>query len=75
MIPWLKGIFFDETAFVRFGRMFIFILGTMLHEGVIPQLNGAKAWWIGPFVSAAALLLGAGEKNQPTNGKLILPGK
>jgi hypothetical protein len=64
VIPWLKALFMDETAFVRFGRTAIFIGGQMLHEGVIPGLNGSKAWWIGPFVSAAALVLGAGDKNK-----------
>jgi hypothetical protein len=63
MITWLRNLLFDETAFVRFGRTLIFIAGQMLHEGIVPGLNGAAAWWIGPFVSAAALVLGAGEKN------------
>jgi hypothetical protein len=62
MLPWIRALFLDETAFVRFGRTLIFIGGQMLHEGVIPGANGAKAWWLGPFVSAAALVLGAGTK-------------
>lgn len=65
MIPWLKSfqaLLYDETAFRRAGRALIFLLGASMHNGVIPGLDGAKSWWLGPLVSAAALYIGAGDK-------------
>lgn len=68
MIPMVKSFFMDETAFIRFSRAGLALFGMALHDGAIPFLNGAGAWWVGPLVTAAALALGAGEKNS-ANGK------
>lgn len=65
MIPWLRGLLFDETAFVRAVRVLVFVLGAALHNGVIPGMNGAAAWWLGPLVSGAALFLSAADKTPP----------
>lgn len=65
MIPWIRNLLFDETAFVRAVRALVFIFGAALHNGVVPGMNGTVAWWVGPVVSGAALFLSSADKTPP----------
>lgn len=60
MIPWLKRILYDESAFERYGRALVFGLGTALTMGVIPA--GMLGYYGGPILQALALVIGAGDK-------------
>lgn len=62
MIPFLRRLIWDETVFERWCRALLALLGEGLHEGVIPGVNGSKAWWVGLIVTASALLVPAGDK-------------
>jgi len=69
MLEFLKRFLYDESFFERCFRMTIFLAGELVRNGTIPtgvEGLGAK---IGPFISALALMVAAGEKNPNPEGK------
>jgi len=59
MIPWLKKMFMDETAFVRVIRAAIMVAGGAVQAGAIPEIPN----WAGAILMGAAVFIGAGDKN------------
>ena len=60
MIPWLKKLLWDESAFERSGRAVLLMLGGLVATGQLPP-------WVPEWIAAPLLLLagliGAGDKN------------
>lgn len=63
MIEFAKRLLYDETFFERATRVLVALFGQLLHDGAIPGMNGSRAWWVGPFLTALALYIPAGQKN------------
>jgi hypothetical protein len=65
MITFFKNLLWDETAFFRYGRFCLYILGQGMVIGVIPTgvSGGGK---IGVMISGLALLISGNTK---VNGK------
>ena len=61
MIPWLKELFTDETAFVRLVRAAAIAFGTAYAGGYLPLPDKWK--WAGVLVAGAGGFLPAGQKN------------
>jgi uncharacterized membrane protein YkvI len=59
MIPFLRKLFLDETAFLRLGRAAIMIGGGLAQTGQLPGVPP----WVGALLMGAAVFLGAGDKN------------
>jgi len=63
MIPFLRKLFLDETAFLRLVRALVMIGGGLVQSG---QLPGVPAW-LGALLMGAAVFLGAGDRNPTTD--------
>lgn len=55
MIHWLKRLVWDESAFLGYVRVLVFLLGQAIDAGNVPFTEGFT--WVGDLVSAAALLV------------------
>jgi hypothetical protein len=64
MIPWLKKLLWDESAFERYSRALFFALAGLAAAGQLPEW--VPQWIAGPLLALGGLI-GAGDKN-PGNG-------
>jgi len=65
MLEVLKKLLFDEAYFTGAMRAVIFLLGQMIQAGTIPTGVEGLGATVGPFISAAALVLVAKPKATP----------
>lgn len=65
MIPLLRKLFTDETAFVGYIRAALLGLGGASVAGMLPDY---VPHWLGVVAIAAGGFLRAGEKNPPAGG-------
>ena len=61
MIPWIKRLLWDQTAFERYGRAAILIVGGGIATGQMAVPEGYE--WIGVVAMGLAGLIGAGDRN------------
>ena len=63
MIPWVKKLLWDASAFERYGRAVLLAIGGLAAAGQLPM-------WVPEWIAAPLLLfaglIGAGEKNNAT---------
>ena len=64
MLEWVKKFLYDETFFERCFRMTIFLAGELVRNGTIPTGVEGLGNKLGPIISAFALMIAAGEKNE-----------
>lgn len=66
MIPLIKSFFYDASAFRRYVRTALFVVGELMRQGMIPTgVSGGGKYGI--ILQAVALFVGAGQMNpRPT---------
>lgn len=64
MIPILRKLLWDESAFQRYARAFLFLVGELVRQGVIPTgIEGGGKY--GVILQAIAFLVTAREWSLP----------
>ena len=69
MVEWIKKFLYDVTFFERCFRMTVFLAGELVRNGTIPTGIEGLGQKLGPFISALALMVAAGEKNVKSESK------
>lgn len=73
LAAFLRRLLWDASAFERYVRTGVAALGQLIQQGVVPIPQ--KYQWVGALVTAAALLIPAGEKNAPAQGETAPAGR
>lgn len=65
MIPWIRKLLWDETAFVRYARAGLLAAGSLW---TVYQVDGELSWRtaLGAVLGGLGGLIGAGDKNPRT---------
>lgn len=66
MIPYLKALLFDQSAFERIGRMLLAALGQLITAGIIPTGISGGGKIIGSILTILPFLIGANKVVVPS---------